>query len=573
MNWTHRRQFLARCAALTGGGALLQVLPGAIRAALADAHPTNDAGARLQAVLGKLGRSDDFEKAQDTDLSAASFARQLASTKALLKELGAIDRAQLNKDESIDLRFAESILLGRQLAQQNMQRWKKDPRIYMQLRSLSLWATQPDPTPARAAQVIAFLNALPARLANGEKNLEVWIPRFAELSRFMVDNSLAIFRDDVPAFARQLPAQKAGILKANAAALAAVEHFQKFIREVLPTKPTADFSIGRATYDQMLKQQYLLDYNADTLYDFAWKEFKATVKECEALANKLEPGKPWLQVAERIKGEGPKPLEMIQGHQLWVDRARAHVLAKKLIPIPWKERVEVVARAEYLRKTSYYGNFSQAKEPDKDGVYVGQWQINTFLPSWSEAEQKSYMIEHDWGVIIDTAPHETYAGHHVHGLYMLANPNKFRKTSSISIFSEGWGLYNEQLMQETGFFPDEGMHLRQLQLRLWRIARVIWDVGTNTGKYSYEDSVNLLVNQVGFQRWAAELEVDYSAENPGYQLGYYMGCSEIVRMREEFRKISGAAFTLSDFHERLLKQGSMPPALMREGLMNSIAGA
>ncbi len=571
MKQTRRRQFLGRAAALAGSGALLPLFP--IDLCAAPAPAAGNASARLQAVLAKLGRSNDFDKEQESDLSAAAFAAELASTRALLKELGEIDRSQLSKDENIDRRFAESILHGRRLAQESMQRWKKDPRIYLQFQSLGLWTIQPDPTPARGAQVIAFLNGLPTRLGNGEKNLEVNIPRFVELGRFMVDNSLSIFRDDVPAFADKLPAQKADILKANANALAAIERFRTFLRDTLPKKPVAPFAIGRATYDAMLKQQYLLDYNADTLYEFAWQQFKATVKECEALAGKIEPGKPWLEVAARIKGEGPDPLQIIQASQLWVDKSKAHVLAHKLIPIPWKERVDVVPRAEYLRKTSYYGNFNMAREPDKDGVLVGQMQLNTFLPSWSEAEKKAYIVEHDWGVIIDTAPHETYPGHHVHGLYLLANPNTFRRNSSVSIFSEGWGLYTEQLMQETGFFPNEGIHLRQLQLRLWRIARVIWDVGVHTGKYSYEESVNLLVKQVGFQRWAAELEVDYSCENPGYQLGYFMGLSEILRLREDFKRVRGAAFTLGDFHERLLKQGSMPPALMREGLMNSVGGA
>jgi uncharacterized protein (DUF885 family) len=247
------------------------------------------------------------------------------------------------------------------------------------------------------------------------------------------------------------------------------------------------------------------------------------------------------------------------------------VSAHNLVPIPWKNRVDVVPRAEYLRKTSYYGNFSMARKADKDGVLVGQWQINTFLPSWSDAEKKQYMVEHDWGVIIDTAPHETYCGHHVQGLYQLHNSNSFRRTSSISIFSEGWGLYVERLMQENGFFPNEKIHLRNLQLRLWRIARVIWDVGMNSGKLSYEQAVTLLVERVGFQRWAAELEVDYAAEHPGYQLGYFMGYSGIVKMREDFKQIRGEKFTLSDFHERLLKVGCMPPKLMREGLMNSLS--
>jgi uncharacterized protein (DUF885 family) len=46
-----------------------------------------------------------------------------------------------------------------------------------------------------------------------------------------------------------------------------------------------------------------------------------------------------------------------------------------------------------------------------------------------------------------------------------------------------------------------------------------------------------------------------------------MGASEIMRMRAEVKALLGTRFTLSDFHERLLKVGNMPPALMREGLM------
>jgi uncharacterized protein (DUF885 family) len=98
---------------------------------------------------------------------------------------------------------------------------------------------------------------------------------------------------------------------------------------------------------------------------------------------------------------------------------------------------------------------------------------------------------------------------------------------------------------------------------------VIWDVGLNTGKLTYDECVSLLADGVGFLRWAAELEVDGSATEPGYRIGYFMGASEIMRMREEVKTLLGARFTLSDFHERLLKVGNMPPALMREGLMQN----
>jgi uncharacterized protein (DUF885 family) len=43
--------------------------------------------------------------------------------------------------------------------------------------------------------------------------------------------------------------------------------------------------------------------------------------------------------------------------------------------------------------------------------------------------------------------------------------------------------------------------------------------------------------------------------------------SEILKMRDEYKERMGIRFSLSDFHERLLKVGNMPPDLMRSGLM------
>lgn len=176
------------------------------------------------------------------------------------------------------------------------------------------------------------------------------------------------------------------------------------------------------------------------------------------------------------------------------------------------------------------------------------------------------MVEHDWGVIMVTAPHETYAGHHIQGLYQVNNPRALRRENSISIFSEGWGLYNEQLFKETGFFPNDKILLRQLQLRLWRNARVIYDVGLHTEKMTYDEAVKLMTEGVGFLPWAAQLEIDASCASPGYFIGYFTGMMEILKMREEYKKMKGEQFTVSDFHEKLLKVGSMPIPLMREGL-------
>lgn len=326
--------------------------------------------------------------------------------------------------------------------------------------------------------------------------------------------------------------------------------------------------MGEAAYTRMLHEQYLLPYDAGQLWTYAWGEFDATVTRLDALARQIDPKKTWLQIANEEKADHPDPAQMIEAHQDVVNRARAHIVDKDLMPLPWPERCTVVPRKPTAGNNPYYGSFSGAADrpPAADGTLLGEWQINPFDPSWDAAKQRDYLVEHDWGVILVTAPHETYGGHHVQIMYQMHNPSKLRRVVSTPMFTEGWGLYNEQLFQETGFFPNETIHLRQLQLRLWRNARVIYDVGMQTGRMTREQAVQLMVDRVGFLRWAAEAEVDSALVRPGYFIGYFMGMSEILKIRDEYRARMGGRFTLKDFHQKILEVGSMPPALVREAL-------
>jgi uncharacterized protein (DUF885 family) len=451
-----------------------------------------------------------------------------------------------------------------------MQAWKRDARVYMKFTDVARTVAQPGTPQEKAAILLPILKLIPAQLGNAQRNLEVYIPRFQELSVFMATGAVSIFEKDVRTFADTTGASRQEVLAANDAALAALKSFIAFLKTDLPKKPRGEWAIGKQTYDAALKDQYLLEYDSESLFKFAQQEFERTVRELEQVAKRIDPKKTWQQLAVEIKNDYPPADKMIEAHQEWVDKAGQHVRSKNLVPIPWKETVVVVPRAEYLRKYSYYGNFSRARKPDANGVLVANWMINPFENQWDEKTKHEYLVEHDYGVIIVTAPHETYMGHHIQGLYQLHNPRKLRRNNGISIFSEGWGLYNEQLMRETGFFPNDRILLRQLQLRLWRNARVVWDVGIHTGKMSYEEAISLLSDRVGFLRWAAQLEVDASAKDPLYRIGYFMGMIEILRMRDEYRQHKGDKFTLSDFHEQLLKVGNMPPSLMRTGLLATL---
>lgn len=511
--------------------------------------------------------SDDDSGPVVSDLSNGDFEAELQKTKSRLTQLRSISVEQLSGDELIDWRFAQSILAGRELELEKMQPWKKNPRVYMEFTRISNVIDRPGKVEDKIKEIETRLKLVPIQLENGTKQIEEYVPRFQELGLFMAENGRVLFETELPAFIANAGESAARLNSLNTTANESLKSFIRFLKDDLPGKPQGTFAIGEATYNEMLKHQFLADYDADSLWKFGWERFNTTLAELVEVAKEIDPNKHWKQLAYEIKREYPDPDQMIEAHQEWVDKAGEHIKSNDLIPIPWPERVYVVPRVEYLRKTSYYGNFSSAKGLDKDSIFTSEWMINPFEEQWDQQRKDEYLVEHDWGVIIVTAPHETYGGHHVQGLYQLHNPRKLRRDNGISIFSEGWGLYNEQLMQETGFFPNERIHLRQLQLRLWRNARVIYDVGMHSGRLTYDKAINIMTDQVGFLRWAAQLEVDASSARPGYFIGYFMGMSEILKMREEYKKKMGNDFSLRDFHERLLQIGNMPPSLMREALL------
>lgn len=504
------------------------------------------------------------DSAED-DMSAAFFEDRLLHTTRQLATLATIDSTRLAGDDRIDWKFAHSILVGQQLERER-KLWQKDPRVYLTFTRLSSILERPGSDTAKTRELTRKLMTCIRQMDNGRAQLSLFVPRFRELGLFMAENGFSFFDGELQAFIARTQAPTDSLRKAATLARQSLQRFVAFVRDDLPHREKGDFPIGTTAYNQMLAGQILLEFDADSLYRFGWFHFRKTVAELDSLARRIDPGKTWKEVAIDIKNEYPEPHQMIPVHQEWVNKTREHVIQHNLIPIPWQERVHVVERAPYLRKTSYYGHFSFARAKDADSMFTSEMHINPFEERWDDQKKQEYLNEHDWGVIMVTAPHETYAGHHIQGLYQVHNPRPLRRTNSISIFHEGWGLYNEQLFRETGFFPNDKIVLRQLQLRLWRIARVIYDVGLHTGKMSYEDAIHLMTDEVGFLYWAAQLEVDAATTSPGYFIGYFTGMMEILRMRDAYRAWKGKAFTLSDFHEQLLKVGSMPIPLMREAL-------
>lgn len=135
---------------------------------------------------------------------------------------------------------------------------------------------------------------------------------------------------------------------------------------------------------------------------------------------------------------------------------------------------------------------------------------------------------------------------------------------------EGWGLYSEALVKE--HLPLDGQ-LFALQSRMLRAARAFLDPMLNLGLMKPAQAKAVLMHEATFSDPFATQEVDrYTFRAPGQATSYYFGYLNLRAMRIEAELALGEKFDQKAFHDFILKQGLLPPGLLRRAVMEEFVG-
>jgi uncharacterized protein (DUF885 family) len=162
--------------------------------------------------------------------------------------------------------------------------------------------------------------------------------------------------------------------------------------------------------------------------------------------------------------------------------------------------------------------------------------------------------------------HETVPGHHLQlsRLQLLTDLPAVQRQRLLPVFSEGWGLYAEQLAEDTGLYLDERGQLGAVSLALMRAVRLVVDTGLHAFGWSRERAVAYAVEHVPVPPEFIAAEVDRYIAMPGQALAYLTGKLEMERLRSVAEQRLGSAFSLPGFHAAVLDHGSLPmPTLAR----------
>lgn len=347
-----------------------------------------------------------------------------------------------------------------------------------------------------------------------------------------------------------------------------VASYNEFVRkEVLP-RSRPDFRQPLAVYSLDL-EQYGVDLPPADLVRMARGAFQDLQKQMQDVASRLAKEKGWSftdyrQVIRELKREQITGEAILPHYRERLKQIEEIVRARKLVSLPSRDaRIRIATAAETaaspapnMRPPRLIGNTGEMGEfvlplnvPGK-GKESLQYDDFTFsAASWT------------------LAAHELRPGHEMQFAKMVergvSNARGIFAFNSTNV--EGWGLYSEAILLP--HMPLEGQ-LVSLQMRTLRAARAFLDPELQMGKVTVEEAKRVLEEDVVQSKAMAKQETDrYTFRAPGQATSYFYGYVKLMDLRREVESKLGPKFDAMRFHDFVLDQGLLPPALLRKAVL------
>jgi uncharacterized protein (DUF885 family) len=532
--------------------------PGAQRLdALVDGFLADEftASPTLASALGVEGFDDRLP-----DLSAAAFAARARQDDEWSERFAGLRDDELTAAEQIDRDLVLSTLRGRRTMRE-WAVWRRNPDTYLNpglggVFYLFLHRLRPEPELARAAAT--RLRGVPDLLAEGRTNLdpEVVSPIFVQRAIGQARAAVRYARTLVPAEVSD-PQARDALLAAGEVAATAFEEFAGWL-EGLAGRAGGDYAIGEARYSELLREREGLSYGAVELRRRGQAAYDDLAADMRRRTRDIAGHDDWRALLEELNADHPAtPEEMLAGYTEWTERARSFCRDRELVTLPDGEECRVLPSPAFQRPILAVASYQSppAFKPSLTGHFFVPYPPDGV----SEEEVRQRLATNSWHSIPAISVHEAYPGHHWHLTWMQRTPRVVRRVLGTSYFSEGWGLYTEQMMRQQGFFTDPRQELCQVDARIFRAARILVDTSLHLGEMTVEEAITFMSTKASLSEPTARAEVGRYCTWPTQASSYLTGALEIDRIRD--RWVAEGRGSLREFHDAIAGSGMLPIGL------------
>jgi len=321
---------------------------------------------------------------------------------------------------------------------------------------------------------------------------------------------------------------------------------------------------GAEAYAFFLRRYTTTNLTADQIHEIGLQQVARIETRMDALLRQL--GRTAGPVKERIaklkldlQYPNPKSEESREQIMRDIDAIIRDAEKRAALLFDLRPKAPVVARPfPRFREANAAANYNA---PAPDGSRPGTFQFPRRVEWMTSFGLRSVVY------------HETVPGHHFHIALQVENHDlprfmQVRALGGISAITEGWGLYAERLAAESGWYGDdiEGQ-LGQLDYELMRARRLVVDTGLHAKRWTRQQAIDYGIEASEVERYTVY---------PGQACSYMLGELKILELRDKARRALGDRFALREFHNTVLRAGSVPLQVLEsqvDAYINAAASA
>lgn len=303
-----------------------------------------------------------------------------------------------------------------------------------------------------------------------------------------------------------------------------------------------NFPEGKAYYEAVVSADTGCDDSVEDLFSQITKARREDLTFCQNL----------LEKNPKLASQSPKPDAALKEENAMISRLQKEILTD--FPAPPQTDVEIChvdpALSEYLAPAFYIT--APIDDISHNRIYINDAKNDTDIYYFT------------------TLAHEGYPGH----LYQTICTSSYGAPEVLSLlnypgYTEGWATYTEmQAFYYAGLDPDLASLLQHNQaatLSLYATA----DIGIHYFGWEKE-KIAAFWSEYGVDDTATVKRItDLILEEPGNYLKYYVGYLKFRQMREQLA-LENKSFSVSAFHEAILRTGPSPFSVLEETVRDQL---
>ena len=538
------------------------------------------------------GRRVHFDSLLDS-FSPAAIAKQRAYFEKVQARLAAMNRSRIDAQTQADYDVVANAA-GFALFNLTHERFhERKPQLYAEDLGNTLFsniALEYAEKNARASDLAARVAAVPDFLAVARKNLQATNEIYSRVAIEETDGVIGLVKGLGTDFTRGTPAE-VRYARVSPAAIAALEGYERFIRDSLPRRGTFDWRMGSALFDEKWKYSLQVSLTPSEVLRIAEDSMRTTRNAMLVLARPLHDK--WFpdhrhtgdstavlnaivsETLARIGSEHANRDSLLQEAKGDVSTLERVVRDKRIISIDTFPNLRVIPTPEFMR--GVYGVAGAVFAPPLNPGLATFYWVTPIPAAWTTERADSKLREYNTYKMLDITMHEGVPGHVAQGAYAnLLTPEWRRLLRSVysnTPYVEGWAVYAEHVMMYDAHV-DGGdpvkMRLTDLKGMLRIYANAILDVRLQTRNMPGDSAVAFMMRDAFQERPEAEAKLQRAQLDYVQLNAYFAGVEDWTRLRQEVQKRDGASFNLCRYHDTVLLYGALPVPIIRRLYMAGV---